>query len=184
MTNNKFYAGSVFFMVVALFIVGCRGSMTGQITASPKNILTAPFEDSTPPLEDVSADNTPTVEQETASEQEELVAPETSAVEDTPVLNVSAPKFDTYTVNLIKDGFEIDKLTIKVGDKVIWQNVREGRIIKALVFGTQKCAQLKSPMFYPGQVYSWTFDKAGSCMVVDGIFTTQAMKITVEDAKI
>ena len=93
----------------------------------------------------------------------------------------SGPK--THTVALITGGFAVPSLDIKVGDTVIWENVRDGAANKggqkALILGTQKCARLKSKFFMPGESFSWTFDAPLTCLVVDGIYTTQSMKVIV-----
>jgi plastocyanin len=86
----------------------------------------------------------------------------------------------THVVNLIDGGFEDLKITIKVGEAVAWQNVRENAPAKALLLGTQKCSKLKSPFFNPGEMYKYTFTEPMTCIVADGIFTTQTMKVIVE----
>ncbi len=86
----------------------------------------------------------------------------------------------THIVKLIEDGFEVDSITVKVGDKVEWHNTRyEGKIPKALVVGVQKCNKIKSSFFMPGEYFSWTFDKEETCVIVDGIYSTQLMKVIV-----
>ena len=87
---------------------------------------------------------------------------------------------EIHTVNLVKDGFEVPEVTIKVGDTVIWQNIREGHISKGLVLGTRDCQNIKSQTFMPGETFKHTFTKKGTCTFVDGIFTTQMMKVNVE----
>lgn len=86
-----------------------------------------------------------------------------------------------HTVLLVEGGFEVPSITIKAGDSVVWPNERAGqRFEKALIVGTKSCAKLKSPLYYPGNSFHWTFDKPQTCMIVDGIYTTQTMKVIVE----
>ncbi len=87
----------------------------------------------------------------------------------------------TYVVTLKKDGFEPRVITIKVGDTVVWENVRSGAIDKAMVFGMRQCSKIKSGLFNSGATYSWTFDKAGTCVIVDGIVTTIDSKVIVTE---
>lgn len=86
----------------------------------------------------------------------------------------------THIVKLTESGFEVNSITIKKGDIVEWHNTRyEGKIPKALVVGTQKCNKIKSSFFMPGEYFSWTFDKEETCLIVDGIYSTQLMKVIV-----
>lgn len=97
-----------------------------------------------------------------------------------PVPNISAPQTQTYTVNVVDTGFEVPEIRINVGDTVAWQNVREGKLSKALILGTYQCARIRSGFFFPGEVFTWTFDKPMTCLIVDGIYTTQSMSVVVE----
>ena len=86
----------------------------------------------------------------------------------------------THIIKLIESGFEVNSITIKKGDIVEWHNTRyEGKIPKALVVGAQKCGKIKSSFFMPGEYFSWTFDKEETCVIVDGIYSTQLMKVIV-----
>ena len=113
---------------------------------------------------------------ELAPAEPELIAE--PLVPNKPIIrNVTS---EIHTVNLVKDGFEVPEVTIKVGDTVIWQNVREGSISKGLVLGTRDCQNIRSQIFMPGDSFKHQFTKKGSCTFVDGIFTTQLMKVNVD----
>lgn len=85
----------------------------------------------------------------------------------------------THPVDLTNLGFEPATLNIKVGDKVVWQNVRTAKIDTAMVLGTQKCGRIKSKIIHPGEIYSWAFTEPGTCFIADGIYTLSSMKIVV-----
>ncbi|MBS3124309.1 hypothetical protein J4437_06810 [Candidatus Woesearchaeota archaeon] len=87
---------------------------------------------------------------------------------------------ETHDVLLIETGFEMTKLEIKVGDTVTWKNVRTEKPLKGMILGSLACAKIRSPIFMPGESFSWTFNKKETCMIVDGIYTTQTMKVVVE----
>ncbi len=89
----------------------------------------------------------------------------------------------TYSVNIEAAGYKPSPLTIKVGDTVVWKVMRSGTLHLAMVIGTQKCGKIKSKIMNTGDTYSWTFTEAekGTCVIADGITTTQASKIIVED---
>src|SRR3989344_6800053 len=84
------------------------------------------------------------------------------------------------TVQMNNDGFSVEEITIKVGVKVEWKNVRTGSFKTAMIIGTQKCSQVKSRILNAGESYSYTFNEAMVCTIVDGILTTTSMKLTVE----
>jgi plastocyanin len=120
----------------------------------------------------------PIDETEITKEVEEETIEEVEVIE--PVIEEPAgPK--THVVKLIDGGFENTSITIKVGDTVEWHNFRNGNTKKALVLGAQQCIKIKSGIFELGDHYSWTFDKAETCNIVDGIYTTAAMKVIVKE---
>ncbi len=112
-------------------------------------------------------------------EDTEVVIPEQN-ISAVPKTIPAEPTAKSHTVLLIGGGFEIREVRIKAGDTVIWKNEREGRYSKALVLGTKACAKLKSSFFGPGELFRWKFEAPGECVVVDGIYTTQTMKVIVE----
>jgi len=86
-----------------------------------------------------------------------------------------------HLVKLIDGGFDTVELKIKVGDIVEWKNLRTNPSFnKALIVGAQKCSKIKSSLFLPGESFEWTFDEKGTCLIVDGIYTTQVMRVIVE----
>jgi plastocyanin len=83
-------------------------------------------------------------------------------------------------VEITNDGFSPDVLTIKVGETVVWKNVRNGNFKKSMIVGAQKCTKVRSDFYLPGEEFSWTFTEPLKCTFVDGMVTTQTMKLTIE----
>lgn len=117
---------------------------------------------------------------------EEPVAEVVEEVEEIP----EGPQ--TYIIKLINGGFDTSAMKVKVGeefttssmsirlnDTIVWENARSGQYKIALLFGNRNCRGIKSGVFRTGESYNWTFNEVGTCWVSDGIFTTQAMRITV-----
>jgi len=117
-------------------------------------------------------------ETETVAMVEEETTEEVK-IEEPVVVEPSGPK--THIVKLIDGGFGNASITIKVGDTVEWHNERDGNTKKALIIGSQQCFKIKSSIFEWGDYYSWTFEKAETCTIIDGIFTTASMKIIVKE---
>ncbi|MBU1111308.1 MAG: hypothetical protein ABIG93_04845 [archaeon] len=86
-----------------------------------------------------------------------------------------------HYVEVNEDGFEPDELTINVGDTVVWNNERTGRLDQMMIVGAQKCTGIDSGFLEFGDSFEWTFDEAKTCVIVDGITTTQLMKIYIEE---
>jgi plastocyanin len=97
---------------------------------------------------------------------------------------VTTPSSETQTVHKIRvtdKGFEPEELTIKIGDKVVWENVREGRLKKLLILGSRQCIRIKSEALEPGETFEWTFNKAEKCIFVDAITKYQTAEIVIEE---
>ncbi len=90
------------------------------------------------------------------------------------------PGLATHTVKMVDGGFSVAELKVKAGDTVVWQNIRQGRFKTAMVMGVRECRGIKSGSFDSGESYRWTFEEAGECTVVDGIYTEETMKVVVE----
>ena len=88
-------------------------------------------------------------------------------------------KDDVHVIKLTSEGFSPEKLTIKSGDKVIWENERNGNFNKAMVIGVRSCRNVKSKVFNPGESYEYIFNEKGTCTIVDGMMTTVESKIYV-----
>ena len=88
---------------------------------------------------------------------------------------------DTEVVKFIDGGFNRDEVTISVGDMIIWENLREGTLYKAMLIGTKAHTNIKSAILVTGESYNWTFTEADEYVFVDGIITTQSMKVIVEE---
>ncbi len=163
-------------MLTVFIVVGCT------LTVTPDNPEVV-AESAPPEMTEAPAE---TAESETAAEPALDVPVETAPANTTPAPSsvTTAAVVDTsttHTVNMIDGGFEDVSITIKAGDTIVWQNVRENaQFNKAMVIGTRECQKVKSRFFLPGSYYSYKFDKPMACMVVDGIFTTQSMTIIVK----
>ena len=91
--------------------------------------------------------------------------------------NIVAPPINV--IEMVATGFSQSQIIINKGETVTWKNVRSGKVKMAMIVGTQSCSKARSGIFNTGEEYSYTFDKSGSCQVVDGIITTQLMKVIV-----
>jgi plastocyanin len=88
---------------------------------------------------------------------------------------------ETIEVKITNDGFVPDTLNVKVGTIVTWENVDDGKKIDGpMLLGTQKCIKLKSARLEAKEMYSFTFEEAMSCKIVNGILPSQVMKVVVE----
>ncbi|MEK6901103.1 MAG: hypothetical protein AABX37_02070 [Nanoarchaeota archaeon] len=110
-----------------------------------------------------------------AEPAEEESAPLTGSV----VAALPTPVSKNHTITLVGAGFPVTELTIKVGDTITWVDAREGKTSQAMIVGSSKCPKIKSKIYHPGESFSWTFDKKGNCMIVDGIYSTQTMNVIV-----
>ncbi len=88
---------------------------------------------------------------------------------------------ETHTVLLTEKGFEPRELEIKVGDTVIWDNMRERYPNKAMIIGVRECSEVRSDIYTPGEKFSWTFDEAKKCTIAGGILTTAESKIIITE---
>lgn len=112
---------------------------------------------------------------------EEAIIPEAEITVEEQSLEIERVPESTY-ITLTDVGFGVPEVRIKVGETVAWKNEREGRQSKAMVLGTQWCSSIvRSTLFGPGEVYRATFNKAGTCTIVDGMYTTELMKVVVEE---
>ena len=146
---------------------------------------TSPFgaQNSTNASQDVVIHSEPVVPEENSTENstlDEEPLNEEINVEEAPVLEEIQNRTTSHYVSMIESGFEVPEITIKVGETVAWKNEREGHVSKAMVLGTKQCQPIRSGTFLPGEVFRWTFTKAETCIIVDGIYTTQTMKVIVE----
>ncbi len=95
------------------------------------------------------------------------------------VAEIKEPEFKTHVIKMDDQGFDPQKTTVGVGDKVIWKNIRTGNIDNAMVIGVRNCREVKSGLFGPGEEFSWTFDEPKECVIVDGIMTTVESKLVI-----
>ena len=169
-------------LFLLIFVVGCGSLPEKTQEAASRSVERAEVQEET--LSSESAVEVPraiTAEEGIVQENisEEVIA-EVPTIETQPIENIPPPSSTTHTVNLIDGGFDTPELLIKVGDTVVWQNLREGYVKKALIVGSSPCTKIKSSIFMPGGVYKYTFTEARTCLIADGIFTTQTMKVVVE----
>ena len=115
-------------------------------------------------------------ENETAGEPTKLNASEKA---DLLGEQESLKKVETYEIKLINGGFEKTELKIKAGDTITWTNIRTDKPTQGMVIGNMLCPKVKSGFLENGQSYSWTFNDPGTCIIVDGIYTTSSMKIII-----
>lgn len=101
-------------------------------------------------------------------------------VEEIPEEIETAVEPTTHVIEVKKEGFVPNALTIKVGDMVEWKVTRSGYLHSAMILGTQNCVKLKSKVLNTDESFKWTFDKAEKCTYIDGITTTQLGKVVVE----
>jgi len=101
-----------------------------------------------------------------------------NAVAEVEVEKKAEPK--PRMVNLMEGGFSTETLRIKAGETVEWKNVRSGRFKQGLIIGTRNCREIKSDIYDPSESFRWTFNERETCVIADGIYTTETMKIIVE----
>ncbi len=159
--------------IVAILLI----TLLGVLSA-----CTSPFmvQNDTNVSQDVVVQAEPAVSEEvdTTAPEEELL--EEEIVEEAPLLEEVENRTASHYVNLVEGGFEIEEITIKVGETVAWKNEREGYVNKAMILGTKQCQPIRSGIFMPGEVFRWTFTKAETCVIVDGIYTTEMMNVIVQ----
>ena len=172
---------SIFLVIMVciglLFLVGCSNDIDTETITISGNVANSPENTET----DASESSTDISEQDEVNTPDEIEAVLEEAEEEDEEPAPPVERSTTYTVNLIDGGFEVPEIYINAGDTVVWQNVREGRVSKAMIIGIKSCKKIKSPVFNPGDVFSWTFNEPGTCEIVGGIYTTQLMKVIVTE---
>lgn len=155
-------------LLSVLFLAGCQDSfLTGAASVEVT------------PVEEVFG-GAETNGSEVKSSGIEDTSQESGAVGETEETDEAAGSGpETHTIEMNDEGFSTGELTIKAGDTIVWQNVRQGRMKGAMVIGMRECRDAKSGLFNPGESFSWTFKEAGICTIVDGIYTEEEMKIVV-----
>lgn len=151
------------FIVIALFITGCEklnASMDGVDKNSEKALGSA--SEAAPAPEPQAKEN------------------KSDSITGNAAAEVEEPQVATHTVKMTVDGFSPDKLYIKVGDTVVWKNVRSGSINKAMIIGVRECNKVRSGILKAGESFSWTFTEPMTCTIADGIMTTKESKVFVE----
>ena len=124
-----------------------------------------------------SATPTESVEPEVIDDVVEEV--QGDVTEEVKVVKEIVQEVEEGIIKMIDGGFNKEIVNINVGDTVVFENIRNGRYKIALLFGNNKCREIKSGIFNYGESYNYTFTEPGTCWVSDGIFTTQAMRINV-----
>lgn len=116
------------------------------------------------------------------SKKPEMVK-EKEAVEVEVSLDEKKVEEVVHTVSITKDGFKPVSIEIQKGESIEWKNERDqgARLNKAMIVGTQKCFKMQSKIFNSGETFKWKFDKAETCIVVEGIDTLKLMTIVVVD---
>lgn len=156
-------------LLLALLLVGCAETVTEpEIAVQEEAVIEAPEE--APVSEPVVSEPVEEVPSLTA---EETVETEEVSVYEEPNLT------PVHTVYFTEDGFEPNVINITKGDTVVWINQREK--LSALVVGTYTCAKIRSTSLKSGEEFEWTFNGAGECTVIDGIFPSEILKIYIEE---
>jgi plastocyanin len=102
------------------------------------------------------------------------------AQKEIPTKQVEATKTKVHIVEVINKGFNPEKIEIKSGETIEWQNKRASlRLNKMLIVGTPLCGHFKSKVLSTDQSYSWTFEKPNRCVVVDSV-TKYVMVVNVK----
>lgn len=115
-------------------------------------------------------------EQKTETKTDEKEVEEKNEIE-VEVSSIGA----THQVEMTAGGFSPTELTVNAGDTVVWENKRSGNLNKGMVLGSRQCVYVKSGIFLMGEKFSYTFTKPETCVIVDGILTTQTMTVTVKE---
>ena len=82
-------------------------------------------------------------------------------------------------VSIKRTYFDPKEIKVKVGQPVTWNNDRSN--LQALLFGMREIHEMKSGFLYPGESFTWTFDKPGKYQYVDAIIIGISGKIVVEE---
>ena len=123
----------------------------------------------------------PIVVEETEEVVEEVVEePVVEEEEEDQALTGGAIQIagDVYEVTINETSFVPTTLTIKAGDTVVWNVIREKTT--SLVLGTRTCINIKSGMLSTGDTFSYTFTEPRECIFVDGVIVSAILKVTVE----
>lgn len=177
--NKHLFLSSATALALALVLLSCSSSELSINTtteaateAATEAVTAAAVQEAVPTVTEPVPE--PAVETTSAA------TTETAPSETLPEVTIAPDTGETHIVDLIDGGFEVPEITIKAGDTIVWQNVREKNPVKALIVAGAPCAQIKSGLFLPGSSFKWKFEKHLTCRIIDGIFTTEAMKVKVE----
>lgn len=134
-------------LALVLMIVGCAQEVVEEDTVTPP----AEEDDAAPEVtKEAPADDAADTEEETADEGSEQAEEKTvvaSGSEDVRILG--------------KKGFDVEELTVKVGDTVTWLN--EDPNEKDMVLTFQKGRDFtNSEIIPPGEMWEMTFEEAGT----------------------
>lgn len=138
------------------------------------------FDSATPPRKEIPAGQPePTPEPEPIPEP----APEPAVTEPVDVQEPtpeSATGAKTHIIEIDGYGFNPKALTVKVGDIVVWKNVRTGNLNKALVVGSRACVDIRSPVLRTNETFVMKADEARDCQLVEAITKVQTGTLLVE----
>lgn len=157
-----------------------------QPEPSPPTPLLPPSEPAPSPIEEVEEEVTEEEEKVEEPEivEEKPVEPVEEVLEESEIVENESNEVTpttTHTVQLTKEGFVPETLTINAGDTVVWENQRQINNLKtALLVGNFRCKDIKSPLMDLGEQYQYTFTKIGKCDVLDTITKYALMRITIE----
>ena len=115
---------------------------------------------------------------ENISAKQEAPAPEPVQPQEPTVEEAPAPT-TIHIVEITNEAFKPKTISINVGDKVIWKNVRTGSLSQAMIVGNSLCREVRSNQFSSGDSFEWTFNQTKECIITDGIRTTQTSTVTI-----
>ncbi|MCK4589414.1 MAG: hypothetical protein KAT77_03160 [Nanoarchaeota archaeon] len=156
-------------VLLILFLIGCSGEP--EVVVGPSNDTVV--DDAVTDTNDTTTDDTTT----------DTTTNDTTTDDTTTDTNFTGIDGD-YLIE-VKEYSLVPKIqTIMVGETVTWKNVKpEGqRNSKAQIWRVRGVcpASIKSPYFYPGETYSYTFEEAGECHYREILQGDYAGKIIIE----
>ena len=169
------WSPSIALIVLVFVVLGCQNPTDVSIKSGSTESVVSDVVD-----EVVVEDSSDSVVEDTVVEDTVV---EDTVVEDTVVeveneadevvVNATEdkPTGETYIVNIEALRLKPSKLTIKVGDTIIWKNNDQFKIggVFHLLISYNK--EFRSERFFRGEQFSHTFEKPGTFVYTDLIFT-------------
>jgi plastocyanin len=144
----------IFAILLILFLIGCTGEL--EVVVGPDDTANDTV------VDDTTVDDTTdgTIVDDTTTDDTTI---DNTTLDNTTIIDVEGD----YFIEVLEYSLVPKKQTIAVGDTVTWVNSKpEGqRNSKAQLWRIRGVCpvEFKSPYFYPGETYSYTFEEAGEC---------------------